>query len=60
MKVERSCHTCKFGSNSFGYPCSQCFTKIRGIPFPKWQPKTFEQRMDDSKKNIEKRIKHYD
>lgn len=60
MKIERNCHTCKFGNNSFGYLCSQCFTKICGVSFPKWQPKTFEQRMDDSKKNIEKRIKHYD
>lgn len=54
MKIERSCHTCRFSSNSFGYPCFQCFTKIHGVPFPKWQPKIFKQRMNDSKKNIQK------
>lgn len=54
MKIERSCHTCKFSSNSFDYPCSQCFTKNHGVLFPKWQPKILEQKMDDSKKIYKK------
>ncbi len=58
MNEKRCCHSCKYRSNGFGYPCSKCFTKIRGYPYVMWEPRTFEQKMADKESKQNRPLSH--